>query len=172
MSPLCVGSRQSFPGFALMRAFSLTDTPLKWGVCAGATTEPVLTVYSVVVGTSFPYSFCIEDSAHPGRIGNRQNGSASTVPPKHPLNRLCEKTTEYPNRQVGDPSRQPTATAESARIPQPAGWGSFTSAYNDCRIGPNPQPAGWGSFTSAYIDCRIGPNPPTGRLGILHFSLH
>jgi hypothetical protein len=36
-----------------------------------------------------------------------------------------------------------------------------------------PQPAGWGSFTSAYKGKREGPfrNPPTGRLGIFHVSL-
>src|SRR6266513_430540 len=40
----------------------------------------------------------------------------------------------------------------SSAIPQPAGWGSFTPAYNTA-AGASPaipQPAGWGSFTPAY----------------------
>jgi hypothetical protein len=36
-----------------------------------------------------------------------------------------------------------------------------------------PQPAGWGAFTSAYRKQRPAPrNPPTGRLGCFHFSLY
>ena len=85
---------------------------------------------------------------------------------------------ESPNRQVGDISRQPTASERrrlSPVIPQPAGWGYFTPAYNGPardlsgnsptgRLGifhaslqadgpttfRNPQPAGWGYFTPAY----------------------
>ncbi len=65
-----------------------------------------------------------------------------------------QRLYEYPNRQVGDRSRQPTAEqpAESPGIPQPAGWGSFTPAYRGT--------AG-----------RLSGNTPTGRLGIVHASL-
>src|SRR6185503_2083444 len=59
-----------------------------------------------------------------------------------------------------------------AQIPQPAGWGSFTSAYKE-RLrspkSPNRQ-VGDLSLQPTRSDCDR-PNPPTGRLGILHFSL-
>jgi len=70
-----------------------------------------------------------------------------------PTQSLCEKSRESPNRQVGVLSLQPTRNKGMLRvIPQPAGWGAFTSAYKKQRHAPR--------------------NPPTGsRLGILHSSL-
>ena len=79
--------------------------------------------------------------------------TAETVPevaalPNTPLKRLCEN----PNREVGDASVQPTrSAAASPGIPQPAGWGSFTSACFS-RI-PNLQAVG---FTSpSAFRCRL-----------------
>jgi hypothetical protein len=59
-----------------------------------------------------------------------------------------------PNRQVGDRSFQPTERCGlwRSQIPQPAGWGLFISAYREMRA-------------------MALSNPPTGRLGIVHFSL-
>jgi hypothetical protein len=53
--------------------------------------------------------------------------------------RRAQAAHEFPNRQVGDLSRQPTtgrAPVISA-IPQPAGWGSFTLAYEPDRRAPS-----------------------------------
>ena len=44
--------------------------------------------------------------------------------------------------------------SQQARIPQPGGWGAFTSAYSGYVCTAQnyqiPQPEGWGTFTLAY----------------------
>src|SRR6185503_16617104 len=83
------------------------------------------------------------------------------------------KARKSPNRQVGDLSVQPTR-AESAQIPQPAGWGSFSSAYKARAHYPGKSPnrqVGDLSVQPTKHGHTIQANPPTGRLGIFQFSL-
>src|SRR6185503_14074937 len=113
------------------------------------------------------------------------------------------RRNKSPNRQVGDLSLQPTTASRAhaatnpptgrlgifhsslqqraghtpQQIPQPAGWGSFTPAYNSepgtrRNKSPNRMVGDLSLQPTSATRAHAATNPPTGRLGIFHSSLH
>jgi len=95
-----------------------------------------------------------------GSVDHRRSGDKSLTPETRYQtqvllsNTTCEESVQYPNRQVGDRSVSAYERARRARfrIPQPAGWGSFSINMRGLRARAtgcrrrikDPQPAGWG----------------------------